>query len=100
MLWQVVSGERREVTVRGASQLGVPEVLEILASVSEHEDLRVQGRCYIQLSVPGLGPVLAWVGLPGGGQRDGCFVHPRSGKTWKWGELRQAVKFAADFEKI
>lgn len=99
VLWQSDSTEHREVTVRGASELGVPDELEILASVSESGDLRAPGRCYIQLSVPGVGPALAWVGVPGGGQRDGHFVHPQSGRTWPWGELRFAVQFAEAYRQ-
>jgi len=77
VLWQAGDGTpRRDVSVRGASELGVPETLDILASVSDAEDLRAASRCYIQLSVPGAGPVLAWVGVPGGGQRAGHFIHP------------------------
>lgn len=97
VLWQAGAGTRREATVRGASELGIPENLDILASVSDHEDLRAQARCYVQLAVPGIGPVLAWVGLPGGGQRDGCFVHPASGKTWPWGKLSLAVEHAVEY---
>jgi hypothetical protein len=98
VLWQAGAGEpQREATVRGASELGIPEKLDILASVSEQEDLRVQARCYIQLAVPGLGPVLAWVGSPAAGLRDGVYVHPASGRTWPWGELRLAVQHAVKF---
>jgi hypothetical protein len=99
VLWQAGPGEpRRDATVRGASELGIPEALDIVASVSDQEDLRARARCYIQLAVPGVGPALAWVGLPGGGLREGVYVHPASGKTWPWGELRLAVQHAVRFE--
>ncbi|MFI5709015.1 hypothetical protein [Kribbella sp. NPDC051620] len=100
VLWQAGPGEqRRDVSVRGAADLGLPQELTILAAVSDQQDLRTQARSYIQLAVPGVGPSLAWVGVPGGGQRDGCFVHPATGKTWPWGELRPAVQHAIDFAK-
>ena len=92
-LWQSARGDRRSATVRGAGELGIPESLDILASVSDQVDLRGQAS-YILLDVPGVGPALAWVGVPGGGQRDGHYVHPASGKTWPWGELRLAVQQA------
>ena len=95
VLWQKNPGEeRRTATVRGGVEAGLPGELEIVAAVSEQEDLRSQARCYIQLEVPGVGPVLAWVGVPGGGQRAGRFVHPETGETWPWGELRLAVDHA------
>src|SRR5690606_14508656 len=94
VLWQTNGADHRDVTVRGAAELGVPDKLQIIAAVSESEDLRTHGRCYIQLDIPGAGPVLAWVGVPGGSQRDGHFIHPRSGRTWPWGELRLAVQFS------
>jgi hypothetical protein len=97
ILWQAEAGiPRRTATVRGASELGVPASLDITAAVSDQVDLRGQAS-YIQLHVPGAGPVLAWVGVPGGGQRDGRFIHPRSGQTWPWGELHHAVKYAVDY---
>ncbi len=98
VLWQAGPGEsRRDVSVRGAAELGIPQELSILAAVSEQEDLRREARSYIQLAIPGVGPALAWVGVPGGGQRNGCFVHPATGKTWNWGELRFAVQYSIDF---
>lgn len=94
MLWQAGPNEpKRTATVRGGGTDGIPADLDILAAVSEKQDLRGQAS-YIQLSVPGVGAVLAWVGLPGGGQRDGHFVHPESGRCWPWGQLKDAVAFA------
>src|SRR5215203_5615717 len=96
-LWQAESGTpRRRATVGSASELGVPAALVITAAVSDKSDLRSQAS-YMQLVVTGAGPVLAWVGVPGGGQRDGCYIHPQSGRTWPWGQRHQAVKYAVDF---
>ena len=96
ILWQAEPGSpRRTATVRGANELGVPPSWDVTA-VSDHVDLRGQAS-YIQLSVPGVGPALAWVGVPGGGQRDGRFIHPLTGRTWPWGQLHHAVKHAVDF---
>lgn len=97
MLWQTGPGQkRRTATVRPGDDPGpLPADLDIVASVSEGDDLRGQAS-YIQLDVPGAGPVLAWVGVPGGGPRDGCYVHPATGRTWPWGELRHAVRHALD----
>jgi hypothetical protein len=94
VLWQTGPGEpRRTASVRGERSAGVPARLHILASVSDAADLRGPA-AYIQLSVPRVGPVLAWVGVPGGGQRDGHFVHPETGTAWPWGQLKDAVEFA------
>jgi hypothetical protein len=95
--WQAQSGSpRRPATVEGARELGIPASLDITAAVSDKTDLRSQAS-YMQLVVPGVGPVLAWVGVPGGGQRDGCYIHPQSGRTWPWGQMHHAVKYAVDF---
>lgn len=98
VLWQAAPGDTREghVHVRGADEQGVPPRLDILASVSEEESLVLGSRSYIQLSIPGVGPALAWVGVPGGGHRDGHFVHPATGRTWPWGQLVHAVKHAVE----
>jgi hypothetical protein len=97
VLWQAEAGQSpRTATVRGAFELGVPNELVIRASVSTTEDLRGSA-AYIQLEIPSVGPALAWVGVPGGGQRDGHFVHPASGRSWPWGELRHAVVFAIEY---
>ncbi|WP_072912313.1 hypothetical protein [Geodermatophilus obscurus] len=99
VLWQAQPGfSRRTATVRGAGDLGVPATVDIMAAVSDQDDLRGQAS-YIQLSVPGVGPALAWVGVPGGGQRDGRFVHPLSGETWPWGQLHCAVRFTIDYAR-
>ncbi len=96
-LWQAEPGTpHRPATVDGANEPGVPAHLDITAAVSDKTDLRSQAS-YMQLVIPDVGPVLAWVGIPGGGQRDGCYVHPQSGRTWSWGELNHAVKYAVDF---
>lgn len=99
VLWQSSPGDRRSATVRGAEEFGLPRDLTIVASVSDAEDLRGQAS-YIQLSVPGIGPVIAWVGVPGGGQRDGHFIHPITGQTWPWGQLRKAVEHAIAFATL
>jgi hypothetical protein len=101
VLWQSSPGDTKDtaVHVRGAEELGLPTRLGIVASVSDQEDLRSNSRCYIQLSVPGVGPVLAWVGVPGGGQRDGHFIHPATGATWPWGQLVHAVQHAVEQAK-
>ncbi len=95
ILWQAQPGEQpRPARVRYPDNLEQgPSRLTITAAVSDREDLRGQA-AYIQLNVPDVGPVLAWVGIPGGRQRDGRFVHPMSGRTWAWGELHEAVRFA------
>jgi hypothetical protein len=97
VFWQASPGDTKagSVHVNGAEELGLPTRLSILASVSDHEDLRAS-RCYEQLDVPGVGPVLAWVGVPGGGQRDGHWVHPQTGATWPWGQLVAAVRHAIE----
>jgi hypothetical protein len=96
-LWQHEAGTpRRTATVPGASELGVSASLGITVAVSDKTDLRSQAS-YMQLVVPGVGPVLAWVGVPGGGQREGCYIHPQSGRTWPWGQKHHAVKYAVDF---
>ena len=51
----------------------------------------------MQLSIPEVGPDLAWVGFPGGGQRDGWFIHPKSGRTWPWGQMTAAVQYAVQY---
>src|SRR3712207_6238930 len=96
ILWQAHPGTaRRPATVGSANEFGVPASLDITAAVSDKTDLRSQAS-YMQLVVPGAGPVLAWVGVPGGGQRDGCYIHPQSGRTWPWGQMHHAVKYAVD----
>ena len=98
VFWQPSPGDTKDgaVHVCGAEEFGLPTRLSILAAVSDHDDLRANSRCYIQLSVPGVGPVLAWVGVPGGGQRDGHFIHSETGATWPWGRLVDAVRHAIE----
>lgn len=105
-MWQREPGKpARTATVQHASRLGLPTKVEIAASVSDQracscpqrEPCLRHGCSYMQISVPGLGPVLAWVGLPGGGQRDGWFIHPASGRTWPWGEMTPAVQYAVQY---
>jgi hypothetical protein len=96
-LWRAEAGTPpRTAAVPGAGELGVPASLHITAAVSDQAGLRGQAS-YMQLVVPGVGPVLAWVGVPGGGQREGCYIHPQSRQTWPWGQRHQAVKYAVDF---
>jgi len=81
VLWQMEPGDRpRTATVHSSPELDLPKKIEITASVSDYEP--APRRLYMQLSVPGPGPVLAWVGVPGGGQRDGHFIHPITGRLW------------------
>jgi len=97
VLWQRMPGENaRPATVHSSPGLDLPQKIEITASVSDEKPLR-RGVSYMQLSVPGVGPVLAWVGVPGGGQRDGHFIHPISGRVWPWHQMRDAVEYAIEY---
>lgn len=93
-LWQADSATPPPtLTVHADPDEQVPNELRILVSLNAQQDMTGASH-YMQFAVPGAGPVLAWVGVPGGAERMGHFVHPASGRTWPWKQLREAVRYA------